>query len=770
MKKTAKQRHTPVPTAVQTNQLAVGHHRAGRLVEAAACYRQVLEIEPDNFDALHLLGLLTLQSGNPEQAITLICQALEHNPTDPAAHNNLGNALDALGRLQDAITCYQAALSLKPDYADAINNLGGSLKTQGKLEEAVECFRKALALHPTHIDALYNLGSALQTQGKRQEAAACYRKVLALKPNHADAHYKLGLTCALDQRLDEALAHYQHALKIDPAASETYFQLAYVLNAQGKRHEAVECYKKTITLKPDYAAAHYNLGNVLYASGRLREALTCYQNALTHDPKLAEAYFNLGNTLNDLHELDLAIGCYKQAVALKPDYAEAHNNMGSVLKWQGKLDEALASYQTSRAVKDTSDVHSNILQLMLYSAKQSAEELFTEFQRFAEKFEAPLKPHWLPHTNQRDPERRLRLGYVSADFRSHSVAFFIEPIIAGHNRSEVEVFCYYNHREHDSYTDRIKSVSDHWIPCRDMSDDALAERIRSDGIDILVDLSNHSGHQRLLVFARKPAPVQVTWMGTPSTTGLTAMDYKLTNEHMDPPGLTERFHTETLVRLQASAAYQPPAACPPVNQLPALSRERFMFACLNNPAKINQEVVAIWARILNALPNADLMLGNVDGDGVRARLTDMFNREDIDADRLVMQPKMSLAAYMQIHHQIDLALDPFPYNGGTTTRHALWMGVPVLTMAGDNSMSRVGSAIMSRARLPKFIVNSEAEYLKRAIQIAHELSHLNHVRQTLRERLSSDTENNGAGFAHNLEREFRAMWRTWCASAGGSTS
>ena len=388
-----------------------------------------------------------------------------------------------------------------------------------------------------------------------------------------------------------------------------------------------------------------------------------------------------------------------------------------------------------------------------------------EHLRFAQRFEAPLMHHWRWHHNTPDKEKRLKIGYVSGDFRNHAVAYFIEPILGHHDKSQLEVYCYYNHPQHDSITQRIRQMVDHWVPCKSLSDDNLAERIRSDGIDILIDLSGHTGHNRLLTFAKKPAPVQITWLGYPGTTGLAAMDYRLTDAYLDAPSMTEQYHTETLLRLPC-AVFHPDPLSPPVNALPALSSGQFTLACLNNLAKINQDVIRLWARILTALPQARLLLGNVMGESARRGLLDMFAGEGIAADRLILHPKMALSDYLELHHQIDLALDTFPYNGGTSSCHSLWMGVPVMTLAGHTTVSRVGVAVMAGAGLPEFVTSTEDEYVERTLELARDLPRLNQVRQTARDRMNGRPGSDPEDFTRRLEHEYRSVWTRWCNSAG----
>jgi predicted O-linked N-acetylglucosamine transferase (SPINDLY family) len=358
--------------------------------------------------------------------------------------------------------------------------------------------------------------------------------------------------------------------------------------------------------------------------------------------------------------------------------------------------------------------------------------------------------------------RRLRIGYVSGDFYGHSVAYYIEPILRHHDKKQFEVFCYYNLDKQDEVTARLKGYADHWIPCSFMTDEALAGRIRADQIDILVDLSGHTAHNRLMTFARKPAPVQATWIGYAGTTGLTAMDYRITDHYMDPPGLSERYHSEQLIRLPGSnVPFSPEACAPEVSELPALSSGQLTLSSLNTLNKINPQVIRLWGRILAALPQARLMLGNVTDPLIRQRLLDLFQEAGISEERLILHPRMSMSDYLALHRQIDFGLDPFPFTGATSTYHALWMGVPVITLAGDNAAARCGVATMGIVGLEQFITRSEEEYLQRTLSIAADLPALNRIRQSLRPKMQQ-TVCDAAGITRNLETAYRSMWRQWC--------
>jgi len=360
--------------------------------------------------------------------------------------------------------------------------------------------------------------------------------------------------------------------------------------------------------------------------------------------------------------------------------------------------------------------------------------------------------------------RRLKIGYVSADFRHHSVAYFIEPILARHDKRQVEVFCYYNHTWRDEFTARLAGHAEHWLDCKSWSDDQLAARIRADGIDILVDLSGHTADNRLLVFARKPAPLQVTYLGFPGSTGLAAMDYRITDADLDPPGMTEAWHTEDLWRVSNFAPFRPSADSPEITSLPALESGNVTFACFNALAKINGQVAALWARILAAQPGSRLMLGNVGNEAARQWLGGMLSGAGIPVEQLIFKPPMPLPAYLSIHSEIDLALDPFPWNGNTSSQHSLWLGVPVITLAGRRTAGRLGVTTLRNVGLAEFVAESEDDYVAIALRWARDLPGLSAIRQHMRQRIAAHPESDPARAASEIEAAYRGMRRRWCAS------
>ena len=777
-------------------------HRAGRLQEAEAIYKKM----PHNPDALHLRGVIAHQQNQNNHAVELISKAvraqpsnaayyfsldmayralgrldevtasyqklLEHTPDNAIVWNRLGNAIKDQGIPAEAATCYQNAIALKPDFPEAFNNLGIVFAEHGELDSAIECYNQALALDPADAATYANLGIVLRKQNKLDEAVTCYRKAIELKPDFAAAHTNLGNALLEQSNLEDAVECFRRALALQPDDTVLLVNLGNGLMELERLDEAAACFEKAITFKPDFPEAHAQYGASLARRGKPVEAATSFLRAIELKPNFPEAFNELGllfstdtkGALSHFGKSDQAIVCYQQAIELKPDLASAHSNLGLELQAQGRIEEAIACYRNAIThAPNFASGYNNLLLAMLNSPTHTPEEVFAEHLHFAQQFETPLKPFWPKHDNLRDKHKRLRIGYVSGDFRNHAVAFYIEPTLASHDKSQVEVFCYYNYRQHDEVTSRLAALSDHWVPCISLSDEALAARIGQDGIDILVDLSGHTAYNRLLTFARKPAPVQITWMGYPNTTGLTAMDYRLTDVGMDPPGMTERYNSETLLRLPASCQFNPAAVRPPVNALPALTQSTFTFACLNSPSKISEQIIALWAQILLALPHARLMLGNVNDPPTRQKLVEAFAKYGIAEERLVMHPKMSLGDFLALHHQIDLALDSFPYNGGTTSLHALSMGVPVVTLAGQSPVTRSGASIMHAAGLPELVTSSQEEYVQRAIELANDLPRLQQIRQSIPLHMASPSHP-GRSFTRYLEEAFRQVWVKWCDS------
>ena len=718
-------------TIQQALETAFQHHQAGRLHEAEQLYRQILAQRPEQVDALHLLGIIAHQVGRHDTAVELIRRALARRPDFAEAHNNLGNALRETGQLDGAIAAYHQALACQPGYADAHNNLGNALQAKGHLDDAIIAYRQALAGQPNLPQAHYNLGKALQAKGHLDEAITAYRQALALKPDFAETHNNLGTALKDKGHLDEAIAAFRQA----------------------------------ITLNPGLPEAHGNLGNALRDQGQLDEAISACRRAITLKPNAPEAHGNLGAALKDNGQLDEAIAAYRQAIALQPDYAEAHNNLGNALSDQGRPVEALAAYRQANALKSNfHEAHSNLVLGLHYQPDFSAAAIAEEYRHWNLQHAEPLRQFIQPHANDRSPDRRLRIGYVSPDLYGHPVGRFLLPVLAHHDKNCFEVFAYAQVAHPSAMTQRLRSCTDGWRSTVGLTDAQVAELIRQDRIDILVDLAGHTAHNRLLVFARKPAPVQVTYLAYCSSTGLETIDYRLSDPYFDPPGMDESVYSEQTIRLPETYwCYQPSIDTPEVGPLPALERGRITFGCLNNFCKVSEPALAAWAKLLRAVPNSHLLLHSREGSH-RQRVHEQLEQEGIEPKRVRFSGRVPAQEYFDLYRRIDIALDTFPYGGGTTTCDALWMGVPVVSLVGKTAVGRGGLSILSNIGLPELAARSEEEYLHLASTLAKDVSRLTEPRSTLRQRMQQSPLMDAPRFARNIEAAYRQMWRTWCAA------
>jgi tetratricopeptide (TPR) repeat protein len=778
--------------------LGVVLQKLGRLDEAEIYYRRALRIRPDYAEAHSNLGVILHKMGRPGDAEISYRRAIQINRDHAETHNNLGNALKDLDRLDEATASYRQALRINPDYAEAHYNLGIVLADMCRPDEAETSFRRALKIVPEYADAHYNLGNLLKESGRPNEAQASYRMALEIKPDFEDAHSNLGVILSESGLLDEAEACFRKALQITPDSVGAHYNLGVILKKSGRLDEAEACYRRTLRIAPKYIGAHYNLGNLLRESGRLDEAQASYRAALQINPDFVEARSNLGLILKDLGRLDEAEACYlrvlnirpddaaahcmlgaiyhdwgrsidaaascRRALEIDPDYTQARINLGGALQHMNRLDEAVTTFRRALESDPNCDLaHNNLLFCLLQDARMDAEALFSEHLRFAEQFEAPLRAGWPRHGNSRDPDRPLQVGFVSGDLRDHAVAYFIEPVLAHlAGYAQLSLHAYSNTYIDDHITQRLRGHFAHWHPISSLSDAALAEKILADDIDILIDLSGHTAKNRLLTFARKPAPVQVSWMGYPGTTGLSAMDYYLADRFFVPhEGFSAQF-SEKIVLLPASAPFIPNKDAPPVNSLPALNNGYVTFGSFNRPSKINRPVVALWAQLLRSLPKSRMLLAGMPAKE-NDTLSEWFELEGIERSRLSFHMRSDMGRYLDLHHQVDICLDTFPYNGGTTTLHALWMGVPTLTLTGSTAAGRSGVTILSHAGLAAFIAHDAEDFLRKGLSMAGNHSKLEGIRSHLRERMTQSAMGQPAIIAAGLYQALCIMWQRWCS-------
>jgi predicted O-linked N-acetylglucosamine transferase (SPINDLY family) len=601
-------------------------------------------------------------------------------------------------------------------------------------------------------------GRHFHRAGDFARAEPVFREIVAADPANGDAWHLLGRACLGLGKLGDAEACYLRAGRLRPDSAEVQNNLGVVYVEQGQLEQALARFNEAIRLAPHIASGHNNRGLVLERLRKFEEAAANFREALRLQADFADAHFNLGNVLRREGRCDEAVVCYREALRLKPDYGHAHNNLGNAFKDQGMLDEALACFRAAVAA-DPSEVarHSNLLLSLHYHPAYDRETLFAEHRRWAEEHAGPLAPHAPRHAVDPNPGR-LRIGYVSPDFRAHAVAFFLEPILAAHDRTQFEIVCYSEVPRPDQMTQRLQRYAERWRPTPGLSDEQVAEMIRQDGIHILVDLAGHTASHRLKVFARKPAPIQVSYLGYIATTGLTTIDYRITDAQVDPPGQTERFHTEQLLRLPEIVwCYRPPDGVN-LTPLPAGAKGSVTFGSLHNLAKVTPQVIALWARVLNAVPDARMLLVTGVGPDADRRLLKLFHEHGVPADRLILVGRTHYRDYLRLYHRIDIVLDTFPFSGLTTSCEALWMSVPVVTLAGNSYVSRQGVSLLSHLGLPDLIAEDPDAYVQIAVRLANDRSRLLDLRSSLRERMKQATLTNGPRFTRGLEEIYRTIW------------
>jgi protein O-GlcNAc transferase len=752
------------PTLDQLLQSALAHHQAGRLSQAEAICRQVLQQDAGNADALHLLGVIAYQVGRHEIAVDLIRQAIAFQPGNVEAHGNLCSILREKGRLDEAVVAYRQLIALKTDSADLYIIFGNVLIDKGLVDEAISAYRKAIALKPDYAEAYSNLGNALKNARQVDEAIAVYRQAIALKPDYAEAHNNLGNALKHNAQLNEAVAAYRQAIALKPDYAGAYNNLGDALRHMGRPDEAVAACRQAIALSPNYVEAYNSLGIALKENGQLEEAVATCRQATVIEPDFPDAYVSLGNALIDNGQLDDAVAAYGQAIRLRPDYAAAHNNLGNALKDKGQLDEAIAAYGQAIALEpDNPQVHSSLIFTIYFHPEYNARAIAEEHRRWGQRHAEPLKRFVRRHDNDRDPERRLRVGYVSPDFKEHCQALFMTPLLAAHNSRHVKIICYSDVVRGDARTSQLQRYAAQWRNIVGRSDQDVADLIREDRIDVLVDLTMHMARNRLLVFARKPAPVLVCWLAFPGSTGVETIDYRLSDPYIDPPGIDESVYSERTMRLPDTFwCYEPLDGREiPVNPLPALDTGTITFGCLNNFCKINDGILDLWAQVLRQVENSRLLLLAPAGSH-RQWTVDRLSKEGIDPRRIEFVARMPRREYLKQYHLIDVGLDSFPSNGHTTSLDSLWMGVPVVTLVGQHPVSRAGWCQLSNLGLTELAAHHARDFVRIATDLANDLPRLAQLRSTLRQRMQNSPLMDARRFARNIETAYRLMWRNWC--------
>lgn len=671
-----------------------------------------------------------LQAGRFNECQQLCQQILGADPQVAEAYRLLASVAYFRQDFAEAGRMLQQAIQLSPHVAEYYDNLSTLLAHQGRHIEAEQAARRGLAECPTHT--LYQrLGDALRAQSQFAPAAEAFRHAVGMTPSHLAGWFGLASSLAALGRLGEAEQAYRQLLAIAPNTMQALVNLGNVLQSQERFSEALPCYRQALSLNPDVAATHYNVANAFKSLGKLTDAMLGYEHALRLGAKSPETHVNLGTVHMEMGRLDAAVHHFRSGLELSPLHDSAHHNL------------LLASqYLPGANLADLGRAH----------------------REWNERIAAPLQSTWQPHTNTRDRDRPLKLGFTSADLGRHPVGYFLAKVLESLDKTQFETYCYSDRVNRDDVSQRIASAASHWRDTHFLPPEALAELVRKDTIDILVDLSGHTHGNRLLTFARKPAPIAVSWLGYVGTTGLAAMDYLVTDPYMTPPGVDEHY-AEKLLRLPGGSVYcEPPPAAPEVGPLPALTRGAVTFSSFNVPSKVSTQVVAVWSDLLRRVPGSRLILKHRawDDRSTRDRYLSEFAIHGIDAKQLEFRRWSPLVEMLREYHEVDLALDPFPYTGGSTSWLALWMGVPVVTLPGETVASRQTFSLLSHAGLTELVAGDIDAYVELATSLAGDLPRLAELRSTIRPKLVASSVCNLDRFMSEFTFALRDIWRTYC--------
>jgi protein O-GlcNAc transferase len=799
----------------QSLQQAVIHHQAGRLAEARVVYIDLLRLHPTEPDVNHNLGVLEVQSGRHAVALPYFKAALATNPERPhhwlsyietliqvgeassarqllvlASQHGLQAAqverLNALivraATVTTAPMAQQAASALstptkraataKTSRAIPVQKVDAlmALLDQANYEAALACAQSMTSTYAQQGFGWKVLAHVLVLLGRSEEALTSIERARLLSPEDVEVCNLQGNIYASLQLWEPAQLSYLDALRIKPDFADVYSNLGMVQRELGQYQAAAESCRQALHLKPDFANALTNLANALRDMKQLDEAEQCYRQALALNDQLADAHHGLGAVLRDAGQLDNAADSVRRALALRPSYVQAHNSLGVILIQDGHLDGAISHFRAALELKPNFvDSHCSLIFAQDLSLDLTAKDLLDERKRWDARHTQPLATHHRPHTNVAMPERRLKIGYVSGDFKRHSAASVFGMMLVHFDRANYDVIAYSNVKNEDATTQLFREQVSAWRTIIGLSDEQVSDLIRQDGIDILVDLSGHSEGNRLFVFARKPAPIQITAWGYATSTGMRAMDIFFADPVVVPPAEKDDY-VEEVRYLPNLVGFFGLSQFPDVNPLPALSQPVITFGCFNRVVKSSQQTLDLWFALLLTIPNSRLILKTAELEevSVRQRLINHFEKAGIDVQkRIVFLGKTSWFDHIAACNQIDIALDPFPHTGGVTTLEMLMMGIPTVTLRWPTITGRLSATILTTLGLTDWIAETPQQYIDIAQHMTRDqaaLDKLNHLRQRLRTMLGDSIIGNSVAYTRAVEAEYRYLWQRWCSA------
>ena len=735
----------------------------GQFAQAEARYRGALARDPRSLSAAVNLGFVLLELARAQEAQRALESALAIDPTNVDALFMLGQLALQRGDAALAATHLTRLLEIQPAFALAYPPLCRAHSETNEPERAKAVALAGLAIDPGAADLHHALGNIHLLQSDAPAAAASYRAALSQDTKRADTRVSLGHALLLQGQSDEARVHLLQALADRPSNAPTYHLLGTALNGLGLSDTAIEALERAIGLDDEHATSHESLGLIHRAGGRHAAALACFQRLTQLKPEMASAWSNLGLARQDLKQFAAAENCYRRAIELNPGHLPDHAYLGVLALERGATAEALRHFDNALQLEPA---HLDVRGYQLWALCHGAEPAVygaaaREYGRRAAALARPFES-WLVERAEAHPQP-LRVGLVSGDLRAHPVGFFIESVLQSLATRGIAVHAFpTSPHADDEVTARLKQRCAGWTPLLDLTDEAAANRIREERIHILVDLAGHTAHHRLRVFAWRPAPVQVSWLGFFATTGIETMDYLIADEASVPDALLHQF-TETVWRMpHTRLCFTPPAAQAdfPVTPLPALEKGHVTLGCYQTLGKVTDGVLAAWRHIMQGLPTARLRLQSKQTDAAgREPLLQRLGAAGIPIDRVTLAPPAARASYLASYSEVDLLLDTFPFPGGTTTCEALWMGVPTVTMDGDSMMANQGKALLTCAGLPDWVAHSEREYVHKAIAYGSDLPALTALRSRLRQQVLASPLFDGERFAADLEQALYAMWQ-----------
>mmetsp|Transcript_9445 Transcript_9445/g.14159 ORF Transcript_9445/g.14159 Transcript_9445/m.14159 type:complete len:856 (-) Transcript_9445:184-2751(-) len=799
---------------------AANDHKA-----ALELWEELLLLNPLNPEVLNQKGMCLMRIGRNQEALKVYEKAISINPKHWGAHNNKGVVLKEMGYLRSAIQAYHRAMEYTPDkaivkhnIAMALTNLGTELKIAGHEQAALKHYREAIVYDSEFAPAHFDIGVILSNMGLYREAFKAYHKALESNPGNMQALCNIGVLYKNLNNVNLAIKYYERALQIDPNFEIARSNAAIAYTDMGTRQKnagniqvGMKWYKKALVMNPKYSDAWYNLGVAHAALGQSKEAIVNYEIATTFNPRCVEAFNNQGVIYKELGNLQKSIQCYKKALAVNPafaltlnnlgviytslgkldeaykycvravqanpHYAEAYNNLGVLFRDEGNMKLAINSYDRSLKIDPNSKnagqnrllaMNSLTREDLDFEVSSLTDYIYEEHCKWSKRFQAPYKP-FTTWSNDRKADRILRIGYISADFFTHSVSYFIELPLKLADKKRVCNVCYSNVARKDSRTELFTKYAQKWVDIYGRDAKEVAEIIRKDKIDILVELTGHTAGNRLDIMALKPAPVQITWIGYPNTTGVTTIDYRFCDSKVDPVDTKQKF-TEKLIRLPNTfLCYSPPVEAPAVSPTPALQNGFITFGSFNNFAKINDHVLDLWCHILKRVPGSCLLMKckPFACPKMKTKALERIKRRGIDSRRVFLFPLFpTTKEHLSLYSFVDISIDTFPYAGTTTTCEAMYMGIPVITLRSqkeDNHAHNVSCSLVSNVPfLRKLVTNTPQEYADAAVNLANDVKALQGIRETLRAAMLKSPLCDGPKFVNNLEFKYKELWEKFC--------